>query len=136
MYRGLCNSVSALMLAGALSACAEVGSRPDASVSGVVVSSAPLTLPADAMLRVTLLDVSRPGVGADPVAEVEIEGPQLPEPFNLRYDSRAIDASHAYVVQAQVTAGGELVLLTTGVHAVITDGNPSRVDIVVSRPGG
>ena len=136
MYRRLCNAVFALTLAASLVACAEVGSRPDASVSGAVVNDEVGALPPGAVLRVTLLDVSREDVSADPIAEVEIEAPQLPAPFLLRYDSRAIDSTHTYVVQAQISAGGELLLLTTDVHAVITLGNPSQLQVDVRRAGG
>lgn len=121
-----------LLLPLFLAGCAQVGSRPDASVTGTVTYLERIALPSGSLLRVTLLDVSD---GAEPVAEVEIAEPRVPVAFNLRYDPRAIDSQHRYLVQAQISVDGRLLFLTTEEHAVITGDAGTRAHITVRRPG-
>ena len=126
--RSLLVLLSMLLLAG----CAEIGSRPEASVTGTVTYLERIALPDGALLRVTLLDMD---AGPAPVAEVEIPQPSVPVAFNLRYDPRAIDAARTYAVQAQIAAAGRLLFLTVDEHRVITGGAGRRVHIVLRRPG-
>ena len=114
-----------------LGACAEIGSRPDASLSGSVEYPANVTLPANVSLRVTLLDAS---AGAEPVAEVVMEGTRPPSRYELRYDPRAVDSSHRYEVEAHLGGDGRLLLLTAERYPVITGEGGSRADIVLRPP--
>ena len=123
-----------VLLSLLLVACAQVGSRPDANLTGSVDVPPGTTLPAAVSLRVTLLDASVAS-GAGPVAEITIDNATLPARFAVRYDPRAIDATHRYLLQAQLTGDGRLLMLTADEHAVITQGNPDHTDIVLTRPG-
>lgn len=126
--RALCLTLPLL-----LAACAQVGSRPDAAVTGTVSAPSGVALPESVSLRVTLLEVGGDG-GAEPVAEVTIDNARLPARFTLGYDPRAVDEARLYLLQAQLTGGGRLLLLTADTHAVITQGNPSDVDMVLLAP--
>ena len=117
-----------------LVACAQVGSRPDAGLTGTVAAPPGTTLPASVSLRVTLLDVGV-DLGAEPIAEVTMDNPRLPVNFAIGYDPRAIDDTHRYLLQAQLTGDGRLLLLTTDEYAVITQGHPRHADIVLAAPG-
>lgn len=124
-----------IILSLLLAACAQVGSRPDAGVTGTASAPPGMTLPDSVSLRVVLMDVSVDS-GAEPVAEVTIDDARLPARFALGYDPRAVDETHWYLLQAQLTGNGRLLLLTDEEHAVVTQGNPSHVDMVLQTPGG
>jgi putative lipoprotein len=126
-----------LLLAG-LPACTPSGLRtaPAAapvavrdSVTGTVAFRVPPALPAGAVLRVQLLDVTRAGVPAAVVAAATVpaRAGQLPLAFSLPYDTLRIDRTNTYAVQAQLEAGGKLLGSNAAAYPVITRGNPKHV---------
>lgn len=58
---------------------------------------------------------------------------QIPIPFELSYDPRSIVQSNTYVVRAQIREGDRLIFTTTQSYRVITQGNPTRVGLVLEQ---
>lgn len=114
--------------------CAEVGSRPVASLDGQVMWPPGVVVGRGATLRVTLLDVSRPGEAA-PVAVLVEHARSSPERFSLNYDPAAIEAQHRYVVEASVHRAGRLVLISQAPQEVFKAGGAHRVVLKLVAPG-
>jgi uncharacterized lipoprotein YbaY len=104
-----------------------------ASVTGTVTYEESVALPPNALVRVSLLDISRAGAPAAVLGELAIEtgGRQVPIPFVIAYDPSAIDARRTYAVRARITVDGQLLFTSTTANLVITQGSPTDVGIVV-----
>lgn len=109
------------------------GGRPGARVSGVVTYRQRSALPPDAVVTVTLEDVSRADAPAVRLGEqvIATAGQQVPIAFEIPYDPAAIDPRHRYNVRARITVGDQLRFISTRAHPVLTQGAPSEVEIVV-----
>ncbi len=129
----------ALAAAALLTGCAgnTTTSRAPTAVTGHVTYRERVALPADAEVRVQLLDVSRQDVAAAAVADTTIkpDGRQVPLPFLVRFDPKKIDPRHDYAVRATITMGGQLAFTTTAVVRVITRDRPTAVDLVLTSAG-
>jgi uncharacterized lipoprotein YbaY len=102
------------------------------AVTGTVVYRQRIALPPDAVVRVTLVDVSRQDVAATVIAEQVVAQPgQVPIPFALPFDPEQIDPRFSYAVQARIEAGGRLRFVSTRSYPVITRGHPNRVEVRV-----
>jgi putative lipoprotein len=104
-------------------------------ISGHVTYRERVALPADAELRVMLIDASRHDSADVPVADTVIrpDGRQVPLPFVLRFDPRRIDRRHDYAIRATIASGGRLVFTTPVVVKVVTRDHPNMVDLVLTR---
>jgi putative lipoprotein len=103
-----------------------------AQVTGTVTSRPPGPLPADAVVIVELRDLSAAEAPGAIVANETLRTPgAMPVAFRLDYDPAAVDATHAYGVQARVVAGGQPRLTTDAPIRVITGGSPTQVELVV-----
>lgn len=131
-----------LMLAAALalSSAAAHSSFPgnvvgDATVTGTVSYRERVALPPDAIAEISLIDATAQDVAATVVAKtvVRAEGKQVPLPFTLRYDPHAIDKKHLYTLRATIKSGDQLLWTTDIARAVITQGNPTDVAIMLTR---
>jgi putative lipoprotein len=120
-----------------LSACAQQSGSSGtatAAVSGTVTYLQRIALTPDAIVLVRLEDVTPANPSAQLIGEQDIvtSGRQVPIPFEIRYDPKAIDPSHSYAVSARIEQGGEqLLFVTDKPYPVITRGNPDTVEIVV-----
>ena len=115
------------------------GTTPSrAAVTGSVTYRERSALPPDAVVRVQLSDVSRQDAAAIPVAQATLTpaGRQVPLPFELRYDPKAIDSTHTYAVRATIESDGRLIFTTTTASTVITRGRPTHVDLVLAAVPG
>jgi len=103
------------------------------SVSGTVTGRERIAMPENAILTVQLRDVSRADASAQVIAEQKIAfaGRQVPLPFLLPYDPAKIDPKHIYSISARITVDGQLRFLNTSAYRVITQGNPSKVDLLL-----
>jgi putative lipoprotein len=104
-------------------------------LSGTVAYRERMALPSDAVIQVQLSDVSVQDVPAPVVAEttVDPQGRQVPLPFELHYDAGKVDPKRTYAVRAAIRSEGQLLFTTTGATHVLTQGNPSRVDLVLTK---
>ena len=130
------------LLGLALVGCATSGARTahTAADGGVLRGSVSyrerMLLPSDAVMEVTLVDVSRQDI---PIllAETTVfpEDRQVPLPFELRYDRRKIDPEGSYALRATIHSGAQKLFTTDADYPVITHGNPTQVDLWLVRPG-
>jgi putative lipoprotein len=136
----------AAIAALALSSCA----TPDASTSspssggaeatrkvlnGSIVYREKAELPADARIRVQLLDAP-PGKPATVLAETEFgsSGRQVPVPFALPVDTAKLKGGHGYALRAYIAFGGQTRYVTAARVNVDPDAIPATVSILV-QPG-
>ena len=122
----------------AIGACAHHGgssSGESAALTGTVAYRERVALPPDAVAEVTLIDATIQDVAAPVVAKATFpsEGKQVPLPFSLRYDAGKLDKTHLYTVRATIKSGGQMLFTTDQVRGVITQGNPTHVDLMLSR---
>lgn len=113
-----------------------VTSSTGTQVTGTVTYRERIALPPNAVIHVSLQDVSRAGAPAIILGEQSIpaNGAQVPIPFAIAYDPAAIDERFTYSVRARITVDGQLAFTSTTATLVITRGNPTQVEIVVERP--
>lgn len=103
------------------------------SVTGTVAYLERIALPPEAELVVTLVDVSLQDAPATTLASKGMALTGVPMPFELPYDSTAIDPAHSYAVQARIMLDGNLLFLTTQSYPVLTRGAGETVEIIVQR---
>lgn len=112
--------------------------QPDlATVTGTVTYRPRIALPPNAVVEVSLLDVSRAGAPAITLASQGIVtgGRQVPIPFQLVYNPDSIDERFTYAVQARILVDGELQFINTRRFTVLTQEQPSQVEVVVDPVG-
>lgn len=104
-----------------------------ASVTGTVTYLPRIAMPPNAILEVTLVDVSRADAPAITLASqgMVFGDRQVPIPFELVYNPDQIDPRYSYAVQARIIVDGDLRFTTTRRFAVITQGNPTAVEVRV-----
>jgi uncharacterized lipoprotein YbaY len=102
-------------------------------VTGTVTYLQRIALPPQVSVLVKLEDVSLQDAPAKLISaqRIELGGKQVPIPFELRYDPAKIDPKHTYNVSARIVLGDQLLFASDTAHRVITDNNPSSVEIIV-----
>jgi len=113
--------------------CVQDKAAAAAEVSGTVTYLVRMALPPQAVVEVQLQDVSLADAPTRVIAEEKftLGNKQVPLPFALKYDPGKIDAKHSYRLRAQISTAGELKFATDQVYKVITQGNPSKVDLIL-----
>jgi putative lipoprotein len=95
-----------------------------------------IALPPNAVVEVTLADVSKQDVAATVIASqtIETKGVQVPIPYELTYDPSTIDPRFTYAVSARITVDGKLAWISTTHNSVLTRGAPvTGVEIIVQQ---
>jgi uncharacterized lipoprotein YbaY len=93
-----------------------------------------IAMPPNAVLTVTLADVSRADAPADTLTVRRIDEPgNVPIDVELTYDPSMIDERSTYVVRATIEVDGEMWWTSTEVHRVLTGGASDRVEVLVTR---
>ncbi|MDX2232332.1 MAG: YbaY family lipoprotein [Leptolyngbyaceae cyanobacterium bins.349] len=114
-------------------------SMKTATVTGNVTYRPRIALPPNAVVEVSLQDVSRadaPAVVLDRQI-MPTNGKQVPIPFTLTYDPSQIKPNHNYAVSVRITIDGQLQWISPTRNSVITMGNPtSNVTVLVQQVGG
>lgn len=121
---------SAIVLGGCQSS--EPAQGAVASVTGTVAYRERIALPQDAVVTVTLQDVSLADAPAKIIAKhrFETNGAQVPFEFDLAYHTAKIDPRHRYSVSARIEVNGKLRFITDTSYPVITDANKTnKVDL-------
>ena len=119
--------------------CGEGGTVSIATVTGTVTYLERIALPPDAVVTVTLLDISQQDVAATTIATTEITtgGAQVPIPFTLEYNTQDIVPTNTYGVRADITVGGSPMFVTDTATPVITQGNPTtNVELTLKSATG
>ncbi|GAB4131388.1 MAG: hypothetical protein Fur0046_00310 [Cyanobacteria bacterium J069] len=105
-----------------------------AAVTGTVTYLPRMALPPNALIEVSLADVSRADAPARILATQTIvaAGLQVPFSFELPYDPAQIDSRFSYAIQARITVDGQLRFINPTRTSVITNGNPTEsIEVVV-----
>jgi uncharacterized lipoprotein YbaY len=102
-------------------------------ITGSVTYLPRIAMPPHAVVEIALVDVSRADAAAITLASqtIVMNGRQVPIPFELVYDPAQIDPRMSYAVQARITVDGQLRFINTRRTAVLTQGNPSEVEVIV-----
>lgn len=109
------------------------GSSPE-NVTGTVWYRERIALPPNSRVEVKLLDVSVAGAPSTVIGEQIITSPSsMPVKFSIRYDASKIQEDRGYSVSARIINGNYLLWSSDGSHPVITQGNPTNVDVLVVR---
>lgn len=128
MNRLLALFAAPLLAAGLLSACAS--QAPTASVTGEVFYLQRMALPPQAVLSVTLQDVSLADAPSIELArqQGQVNG-QVPLPFRLDYNPQQVDPRHRYSVSARIELDGRLLFISTQHYGVKLDGSDQPLRI-------
>ena len=125
-----------LSLFGCASASAdEGGALPDTlTLSGSVIYRERMALPPDAVVTVTLEDISRADAPAITLGQTSFpaNGQQVPIPFSLVYPGSAVQPSAVYAARARVTVGDQLWFTTTSNNPVDAR-NPVPIELMMNR---
>ncbi len=113
---------------------------PQGRVSGTIFYRERVALTPEAVVHVSLVDVSLADAPAEVIAEKTIREPgQVPIHFDLEYDPGRIDPRNRYAVQARITEADRLLFTTTTAYLVLTQGHPAELEVMVQsvpeRPG-
>jgi putative lipoprotein len=129
-------------LALSVSACGLMRSAPPAApippaLTGTVTYRERIALTPDTQLRVRLEEIARADSPPQFIAETTIPriGPP-PVRFRIALDPRVIDTRRTYTLTARIERGEAVLFVNDPPLRVLTDGNPSQVEIVVSPTGG
>jgi putative lipoprotein len=100
-------------------------------ISGSVSIHELTELPADALLTIELLDVSKADAPAERLARLSLPGGgrALPLQFELPYYRADVQPNHRYSVRATLTSSGALLYTSTRHAAVLTQGAGKRVQL-------
>ncbi|MDP2592053.1 YbaY family lipoprotein [Vibrio splendidus] len=92
-------------------------------ISGTVSYRERISLPENAVVTVTLEDISLADAPSTVIATQEFttDGKQVPFAFELSYDNNKIKANHRYNMRATIHVDGKLRFTTDTIKSVITD---------------
>ncbi|MDP2492169.1 YbaY family lipoprotein [Vibrio splendidus] len=92
-------------------------------ISGTVSYRERIALPENAVVTVTLEDISLADAPSTVIATQEFttDGKQVPFAFELSYDNNKIKANHRYNMRATIHVDGKLRFTTDAIKSVITD---------------
>jgi len=112
-----------------------VAATSAATVSGTVSYLQRIAMPSDAVLIVQLQDVSQADAPAKVISEQKITfgQRQVPIPFELTFDPAQIDPKHTYSISARILTGNDLRFTTDKSYPVLTQGNPTKLDLVLAQ---
>lgn len=115
--------------------CASGGSAPtQATLAGTATYRERMALPPDAVLEVTLEDVSRADAPSTLIASTRIESPGNPPiRFSLDYDRAKIAAGHRYAVRAKIMHGTELMFTTDTAYPLPAAGEDKPLELLLKR---
>lgn len=89
-------------------------------------------LPNGVTVSLTLADISRQDVAAAPLASQTLRSnSNVPFNFQLRYDSRVVDDTMTYALQARIEHEGRLLFTNTQHCLVALDGSEAKVSMIL-----
>ncbi len=107
------------------------------SITGTATYRERMALPPDAVLEVTLEDISRADVRAEVLGRTRVENPGAPPfSFEIPYDRARVLDSHTYAVRARITVQERLLFTTDQVYPVLTRGHGPQVELLLRRSSG
>ncbi len=124
--------ISVAIIVG-LGACAS--SNDLVTVSGDVTYRERIALPADAVIKVQLKDVSLQDTKAIVLAEMMSENAMTPYTFEFQIARDQFQQGHTYAIGARIEVNGELWFINTQSYIVNID-EVQPVNVVVNKVGG
>jgi uncharacterized lipoprotein YbaY len=103
-------------------------------VTGFIYYPEDFSMPSQVIVYVTLTDVSPlQDSSSEIVARQIISSPEQSSPlyFELPYDSSKIMEHHLYAIQVRMTVAGQVIRTNSSAYPVITQGNPTTVEVFV-----
>jgi uncharacterized lipoprotein YbaY len=86
----------------------------------------------NAKVVLQLVDLSRPMTARSVISEMVFLDPKpVAWPYQLQYHAQAIDPKSLYGIFAKVVVGSEVLFATQQAAPVITQGNPSKRDLLL-----
>ena len=103
-----------------------------ATITGSITYRERIALPADAVVRVQLRDVSLMDVAAKLIGE-QIIRPQhsVPIPFVVSFDPAIINERMSYSIFATIHSGERMLFVSDRNYPVLTRGNTNQIDLVL-----
>ncbi|MCK6262712.1 YbaY family lipoprotein [Vibrio sp. ZSDE26] len=116
------------ILVGCQSSDQQAGMSHVDSITGTVAYRERIALPENALVTVTLQDISLADAPSVVIAKHRFEsnGAQVPFNFDLAYDTNKIKENHRYSVSAKIEVDGKLRFITDTNYSVITDQNETK----------
>lgn len=103
-------------------------------LTGTVSYRERMALPSDAVLEVTIEDVSRADAPARAIAHTTVEQPGTPPVrFTIPYDPSLIDATHRYSLRTRILVKGKLLFINDQSQPVLTQGASDKISVVLRR---
>ncbi len=103
-------------------------------LTGTVTYLQRAALEPGAVVEVTLEDVSLADAPAKLITAqvIRAQGKQVPIPFELKYDPKAVDTSMTYALRVSITLNGKLIWINGTRYAVFTRGAPvTGVEVIL-----
>lgn len=130
-------ALTALSVVAICTGCASgAGASGQASLAGTASYRERMALPPDAVLEVTLEDVSRADAAAEVLGRTRLESPgQPPIKFTITYDPARLIDGHRYNVRARITRADSLMFVTDTAYPVLLPGPTGQLDLLLQRAG-
>ena len=124
------------ILLGLAAGCAQVSLEARTQVTGIAAYKERIALPPDAVLVVTLEDVSKADARSEVLGQTRIEGLGSPPfQFAIAYDPSRVVPRNRYVVRAKILAGGRLLFIADRSYPVVL-GQRNDIALQLRRVGG
>jgi putative lipoprotein len=108
-------------------------------LSGTVAYRQRIALPPQAVIELQLRELpagdARESTTLVANEKITMGDRQVPVPFTLRYDPGKINANRVYDVKARIIVGEQVRFSSGQVYPVLTQGNPSHVDMILDQVG-
>jgi putative lipoprotein len=117
---------------------AAAADNPSGMITGTVTFLQRTALSPDALVTVSLQDVTQADAPARLIVEQRFPtaGRQVPIPFRLPYDPAGIDSSHRYSLRATITTRGRLNFTTTTAYPVLIGSGGRTAELVLQAVAG
>ena len=129
--------VSALGFAGCATSPETAPAGADmASVTGTVVYTESIKLPAETEVQISLVEmIGKYGPAKQVTVQNIKRNIEVPIPFALRYDPKKIVSGRTYLVEAQISAKGKSLYVTPDSQPVITNNRVQGIQVPVKPVG-
>jgi putative lipoprotein len=131
--------VVGLIVAGCQSPEQQAEVKNNVTVTGTIVYRERIALPDNALVTVTLQDISLADAPAEiiEVQRFETKGAQVPLNFEIAYDANRIKQGHSYSISARIEVDEKLRFINDTVHFVINDRDKTKhVEVRLISVGG
>jgi uncharacterized lipoprotein YbaY len=128
-------TLASFLLAAIAFTAPSVHANPDGDetvIIGTINYRGATSFPKNAKVVLQLVDLSRPMTARSVISEMVFLDPKpVAWPYQLQYHAQAIDPKSLYGIFAKVVVGSEVLFATQQAAPVITQGNPSKRDLLL-----